>query len=252
MILFSDNSITARHGFPVAGLPVSCTPTTFPAFCRLCAVLRPAGGIFASASSRSRHTPKSKPAVKAICRPVTAFYTLMAIPIFTHRKTSHRSRQRPAHGIKQPRPALSGASRGIVIAFALLPCSVPILHPTLDRSGQCSAHHAQRSKSDLLCHQPPHPPPICMRHSQYQGIGPFAPCLPPLFVPGNGWHRATLFVSVPPRAGAALALYGLHCYRCPPFGRAHSHHAGQIHQRAYSLALKIFYHNRLTSRKSLT
>ena len=89
--------------------------------------------------------------------------------------------QAPSHIKTQsnPGPLRHGVSRGIVIAFALLPCSVPILHPTLDRSGQCSAHHAQRSKSDLLCHQPPHPPPICMRHSQYQGIGPFAPCLPP-------------------------------------------------------------------------
>lgn len=89
--------------------------------------------------------------------------------------------QAPSHIKTQsnPGPLRHGVSRGIVIAFALLPCSVPILHPTLDRSGQCSAHHAQRSKSDLLCHQLPHPPPICMRHSQYQGIGPFAPCLPP-------------------------------------------------------------------------
>lgn len=80
MILFSDNLITARHGFPVAGLPVSCTPTTFPAFCRLCAVLRPAGGIFAPVASRAGETPKSKIAAKAVCRPATAFYTLMAIP----------------------------------------------------------------------------------------------------------------------------------------------------------------------------
>ena len=47
---------------------------------RLCGLLWPPGGYFASASSRARHTPKSKTAVKAICRPVTAFYTLMAIP----------------------------------------------------------------------------------------------------------------------------------------------------------------------------
>ena len=126
MILFSDNSITARHGFPVAGLPVSCTPTTFPAFCRLCAVLRPAGGIFASASSRARHTPKSKTAVKAICRPVTAFYTLMAIPIFPHPKTLHRDRQRPAHGV----------SRGIFICSGrwIAPRSALFQRPTR-RSG---------------------------------------------------------------------------------------------------------------------
>ena len=133
-----------------------------------------------------RSRTKNKNRRKAHLRARRAVLSSGSVLIFPRPKTPHRGRQRPAQGIKQPRPAPSGVSRGIVIAFALLPCSVPILHPTLDRSGQCSAHHAQRSKSDLLCHQPPHPPPICMRHSQYQGIGPFAPCLPPLFVPGDG------------------------------------------------------------------
>ena len=82
---------------------------------RLCAVLRPAGGIFAPMSGRAEHVPKRKTAVKAIHRPVTAFYTIVAIPIFPHRKTAHSGRQRPAHGIKQPRPTPSGASRGIII-----------------------------------------------------------------------------------------------------------------------------------------
>lgn len=136
MILFSDNSITARHGFPVAGLPVSCTPTTFPAFCRLCAVLRPAGGIFASASSRARHTPKSKTAVKAICRPVTAFYTLMAIPIFPHPKTLHRDRQRPAQGVNQPRPAPLWSKPGYFHLFRAM-------DSTAQRSFSAS-HQAQR------------------------------------------------------------------------------------------------------------
>lgn len=147
MILFSDNLITARHGKTVAGLPVSCTPTTFPAFCRLCAVLRPAGGIFAPVASRAGETPKSKIAAKAVCRPATAFYTLMAIPIFTHRKTSHRSRQRPAHGIKQPRPALSGASRGIVICCGrwIAPRSALFQRPTR-RSGI----HCTKGACELL------------------------------------------------------------------------------------------------------
>src|SRR5699024_9949915 len=77
---------------------------------RLCAVLRPAGGIFTSVASRAGERPKRKTAVKAICRPATAFYTLVAIPIFPHRKTSHRGRQRPVQGIKQPRPTPPGVS----------------------------------------------------------------------------------------------------------------------------------------------
>ena len=136
MILFSDNSITARHGKTVAGLPVSCTPTTFPAFCRLCAVLRPAGGYFVPASSRARHTPKSKTAVKAICRPVTAFYTLMAIPIFPHPKTLHRDRQRPAQGVNQPRPAPLWSKPGYFHLFRAM-------DSTAQRSFSAS-HQAQR------------------------------------------------------------------------------------------------------------
>ena len=66
-------------------------------------------------SSRAGERPKRKTAVKAICRPVTAFCALVAIPIFPHRKTAHISRQRPAQGINQPRPAPSGVSRGIII-----------------------------------------------------------------------------------------------------------------------------------------
>lgn len=136
MILFSDNSITARHGFPVAGLPVSCTPTTFPAFCRLCAVLRPAGGIFASMSSRAGKRQKHKTAVKAICRPVTAFYTLMAIPIFPHPKTPHRDRQRPAQGVNQPRPAPLWSKPGYFHLFRAM-------DSTAQRSFSAS-HQAQR------------------------------------------------------------------------------------------------------------
>ena len=68
----------------------------------------------AHVQQRTRHA-KSKTSIKAIYRPVTPFCTLMAIPIFPHRKTPHRGRQRPAQGIKQPRPAPSGVSRGIII-----------------------------------------------------------------------------------------------------------------------------------------
>lgn len=95
MILFSDNSITARHGKTVAGLPVSYTPTTFPAFCRLCAVLRPAGGIFASMSSRAGKRQKHKTAVKSIYGPVTAFCALMAIPYSSTAKRPTAALRRP-------------------------------------------------------------------------------------------------------------------------------------------------------------
>ena len=90
------------------------SPTSFR---RLCAVLRPAGGIFAPASSRAGERPKHKTSVKAIYRPATAFYTLVAIPIFPHRKTAHRSCHRPAQGIKQPRPAPSWSRPGYYHLF---------------------------------------------------------------------------------------------------------------------------------------
>ena len=92
-------------GFPGAGFLLPMSLYSPPASRRLCAVLRPAGGIFAPVASRAGEMPKSKTAVKAIYRPYTAFCALVAIPIFPHRKTAHSGRHRPAQGIKQPRPA---------------------------------------------------------------------------------------------------------------------------------------------------
>lgn len=95
--------------------PPTCPPLSLyspAASRRLCAILRPAGGIFAPVAGRARARPKTKTAVKAICRPYTALYDLVAIPIFPHRKTSHRSRQRLAQGIKQPRLAPSWSKPG--------------------------------------------------------------------------------------------------------------------------------------------
>ena len=79
---------------------------------RLCAVPRPAGGIFAPVSGRAELDQKQQTAVKAICSPYTAFHCLSSISIFPHRKTAHRGRQRPAQGIKQPRPAPSWSKPG--------------------------------------------------------------------------------------------------------------------------------------------
>ena len=84
---------------------------------RLCGLLWPPGGIFTPVASRAGERPKHKTAVKAIYRPATAFYTLVAIPIFPHRKTAHRSRHRPAQGIKQPRPAPSWSKPGLCHLF---------------------------------------------------------------------------------------------------------------------------------------
>ena len=87
--------------------PPTCPPMSLysPATSRrLYGLLWPPGGYFAPMSGRAEHVPKRKTAVKAIFSPVTAFYTLVAIPIFPHRKTAHSGRQRPAQGIKQPRP----------------------------------------------------------------------------------------------------------------------------------------------------
>lgn len=110
-------------------------PST-PASRRLCAVLRPAGGIFAPVASRAGETPKSKIAAKAVCRPATAFYTLMAIPIFPRPKTPHRDRQRPAQGINQPRPAPLWSKPGYFHSFRAM-------DSTAQRSFSAS-HQAQR------------------------------------------------------------------------------------------------------------
>lgn len=117
------NIASARSGTTRGGLfhalqavqrvrPCPYTPQQLPAAC--VASYGQQAAIFAPMSGRSEHVPKRKTAVKAICRPYTAFYTIMAIPIFPHRKTAHIGRQRPAQGIKQPRPAPSGVSRGFV------------------------------------------------------------------------------------------------------------------------------------------
>ena len=88
-----------------------------PASRRLCGLLWPPGGIFAPVSSRAGEMPKSKTAIKAVCRPYTAFHCLSSISIFPHRKTSHRGRQRPAQDIKQPRPAPSWSKPGYYHLF---------------------------------------------------------------------------------------------------------------------------------------
>ena len=144
MILFSDNNTPPPA--PTPGRAFLCPPGR-PAWAamslyspassrRLCAVLRPAGGIFAPMSGRAEHVPKRKTAVKAICRPVTAFYTLMAIPIFPHPKTPHRDRQRPAQGVNQPRPAPLWSKPGYFHLFRAM-------DSTAQRSFSAS-HQAQR------------------------------------------------------------------------------------------------------------
>ena len=120
---------------PSMGGYALCYPTTSR---RLCGLSRPAGGIFAPMSSRAGEIPKRKTAIKAICRPVTAFCALVAIHIFQHRKTAHRSRQRPAHGIKQPRPTPSGVSRGLVICSGRL--IAPRSAPPFDRTRRSIYH----------------------------------------------------------------------------------------------------------------
>ena len=107
------NTTTARPGLFWGGFSFARVPLYPPAAPRrLFAVLRPAGGYFALVFSSAQYPPKSKTSVKAIYKPYTAFYTLVAIPIFPSPKTSHRGRQRPAQGIKQPRLAPSWSKPG--------------------------------------------------------------------------------------------------------------------------------------------
>src|SRR5699024_3938766 len=74
----------------------------------------PQAAIFSLVSSSAQYPPKSKTAVKAICRPYTAFHCLSSISIFPHSKTAHSGPQTAQHCIQQPRPAPAGVSRGFV------------------------------------------------------------------------------------------------------------------------------------------
>ena len=113
------------------------------------AACRPSRGlqaaIFASMASRAGERPKRKTAVKAIYRPYTAFYTLVAIPIFPHRKTARGSRQRPAQSIKQPRPAPPGRKPGCFHLFRAMDSTAQRFLP--------ASHQAQASLSQTFtCH----------------------------------------------------------------------------------------------------
>ena len=83
--------------------------------------------LFCARGQQGRADQKSKTAVKAICRPDTAFYSLMAIPIFPRPKTAHSGPQTAKQGTKQPRPAPSGVSRGFIICSGrwIAPRSAP-------------------------------------------------------------------------------------------------------------------------------
>src|SRR5699024_6942318 len=134
-------------GFSGAGfiLPMSLYPPATSR--RLCAVLRPTGGYFAPVSSRAGEGPKHETAAKAIYRPATAFYTLVAIPIFPRPKTPHRRRQRPAQGIKQPRPAPLCSRPG---HYYLLRASESTAHRLLSASHQAQNFRAHSISLSIL------------------------------------------------------------------------------------------------------
>ena len=100
--------------------PPTCPPLSLyspAASRRLCAILRPAGGIFAPMSSMAGERSKHKTAVNAICRPYTALYCLSSISIFPRRQTAHSGPQTAKQGINQPRPAPSWSKPGYYHLF---------------------------------------------------------------------------------------------------------------------------------------
>ena len=121
-------------------------------FRRLCGPLGACRRHFCARFQQSGAGLKTKTSVKAIYRPVTAFRALVAIPIFPHRKTAHRSCQRPAQGIKQPRPAPPGASRGIII------CSGPGIAPRNAPPFGHTRHSGSRGSIPWVAH---HQHPAC-------------------------------------------------------------------------------------------
>ena len=111
-----------RAGIPV--LPASFPPLVWPPTA--------SRRHFCARGQQGRGEAKTQNRRKGYLRPRKAILSSGSVPIFPTHKTPHRGRQRPAQGIKQPRPTPSGASRGIVIC-----CgpgrgrrSGPFLHPT--------------------------------------------------------------------------------------------------------------------------
>lgn len=86
-----------------------------PMIRRLCAVLRPASGIFASTSSRA-DKPQKQIRRKGHLQVRRAVLSSGSISLYSRplkrRTAAHRG---ATQGIKQPRPTPPGASRGIVI-----------------------------------------------------------------------------------------------------------------------------------------
>lgn len=119
--------------------PPTCPPLSLyspEASRRLCAILRPAGGIFVPVFSRAGEALKHKTSVKAIYRPITAFCALMAIPIFPSHQVAHSARHAPIQGTKQPRPAPPWSKPGYYHLFRAM-------DSTAQRSLSAS-HQAQR------------------------------------------------------------------------------------------------------------
>lgn len=89
-----------------------------PASRRLCAVLRPAGGYFCPRFQQHARQAKKQNLHKGHLQARHGVLCPCGYPsIFQHRKTAHRSRQRPAQGINQPRPAPRWSKPGYCYLF---------------------------------------------------------------------------------------------------------------------------------------
>ena len=91
---------------------VPILPTSFPPLVRRPTARR---RHFCARVQQGGAGPKKQNRRKGHLQARRAVLVSSSVPIFPHRKTAYSCRQRPAQGIKQPRPAPSGVSRGIVI-----------------------------------------------------------------------------------------------------------------------------------------
>ena len=158
------NTTTARPGPSWGGFSFACVPLYPPAAPRrLCAVLRPAGGIFTPVASRTVERPKNKNRRKGHLQARIAILALGGVPIFPQSKTPHRGPQTALQGIKQPRPAPSGVSRGFII------CSGPWIAP---RSAPPSGHTRRRRRPCTSRCPGIHRPARWMLQWQQHGLNP--------------------------------------------------------------------------------
>lgn len=113
-----DTTRPAMGRFFCPPVPPACPPISLhsPATSRcLRGLLWSPGGIFALVSSRVEQTSKKQNLRKDHLQALRAVLLSWSVPIFQYHKTPYIGPQNAKQSTKHPRPAPSGASRGLII-----------------------------------------------------------------------------------------------------------------------------------------